>query len=265
MEKYSFDSENHIHKIGDKPLCGTSTVCGIIAKPLTWWASGMAVSVMGWSNKKITDKNVRLEKAKGALQAIKELEAPEYLDLLDKAYQAHNEKKEISAEAGTDMHALLEKYVKLMITDQAGLPMEMNSYEHPAVEQFVKWAKENVKRFLASEIYLYSREQWLGGICDVIYEDLKGDTYIGDFKSSKDAYFSQFLQTALYHIQLTENNGGFDKDGNKILELNGGIKGYAIFPFGSDFKEPTIRYASEDWTMAGIGAVKLYKLNQATN
>jgi len=257
MYKYIDTEDQHLHTLDDKPLLGTSTVCGIIAKPLTWWASGMAVSLLGWSPTK-TPKEERLQKASESLLNIGALDGEEYLQLLDKAYRAHNERKESAAVEGTNMHAELENYAKALRDGKEAEITELN-------EDFAFWAKKNIKQVLASEIHVYSHELWLGGICDIVYEDLRGDVYIGDFKSSKEAYFSQFLQTALYHIQIAENNGGFDKNGARILSLEKPIKGYAIFPFGSDFQEPTIRYASEDWIQAGIGATKLYKLNQNTN
>ena len=48
--KYQFNEKEHIHTLDDKPLMGTSTVVGIIAKPLTYWASGLAVGKLGCEN-----------------------------------------------------------------------------------------------------------------------------------------------------------------------------------------------------------------------
>ena len=260
MNAYKFidEEKKHLHTLDGKPLMGTTTVLSVINKPLAWWASGMAVGTLGWTNKKNFKQEERIAKAKPALEMIKDLEAPEYLDLLDKAYQAHNEKKETAAEEGTSVHEQIETYIKALMAGKTPTVTDK-------IKEFAFWAERNVKRFLASELYVYSREQWLGGCLDFIYEDLKDDIYIGDIKSSREAYFSQFLQCALYHIQLVENQGGYDKDGNRILELDRPIKGYAVCPFGSVFTEPTIRFSSEQWLQASIGAVALYKLNQNTN
>ena len=38
--RYKFDAKEHLHSLDSKPLVGTSTVMGIVAKPLTWWAAG---------------------------------------------------------------------------------------------------------------------------------------------------------------------------------------------------------------------------------
>ena len=256
--KYIDEEDQHLHTLDGSPLFGTSTVVGIIAKPLTWWASGMAVGTLGWLNSTKAKKEERLKSAEESLEKIKSLSTHEYLTLLDKAYRAFNEKKESAAVQGTDMHSELENYAKSLRDGKEPEITDKNA-------SFALWARNNIKSVLASEIHVYSREFWLGGIVDIVYEDLKGDLYIGDFKSSKEAYFSQFVQTALYGLQLTENKGGFDKEGNQILKLEKPIKGYAIFPFGSDFKEPTIRYTDEQWKQAAVGACALYKLNQKTN
>ena len=50
--KYNFNSVEHLHSLDDKPLTGTSTVCGVLYKPLTWWAAGKTLEVLGWTNSK---------------------------------------------------------------------------------------------------------------------------------------------------------------------------------------------------------------------
>jgi hypothetical protein len=76
------DRENHVHLLNDKPLIGTSTVVGVIAKPLTWWASGLAVEEMGWQKKldprKFTADEVKLNARQRKLKAavaLREIEA----------------------------------------------------------------------------------------------------------------------------------------------------------------------------------------------
>lgn len=110
--KYKFNEKIHAHTLDDKPLIGTSTIVGVVAKPLTWWSSGMAVAKLGWTNPKTTDA----ETVKSALQMgydlVKGLSLEEYGKLLGEAYKAHSVKLKDTAEAGTDMHSLLENYVK---------------------------------------------------------------------------------------------------------------------------------------------------------
>lgn len=262
---YKFNSKEHIHTLNDKPLIGTtSAISEVLAKNgLTWWASSMAVGTLGWSNPKKTNKEERIAKVEGALEMIKALDKESYLQLLDKAYQAHNERKETAAEDGTDLHAEIEKYIKVCI--DLGTPVKVSDNEHwsEKAKIFSEWAVKNVKQFVWSEMHCYSRTLWLGGISDFGYITNDDELFIGDIKSSKEAYFSQFIQTALYQIQI-EENGLLNSDGVQVQKLESPIKGYAIFPFGNGFTEPTIRYASDEWKEAAEGVVKIYKLLNST-
>src|ERR1035438_4940916 len=128
---YKFDEVNHLHSLDEKPLIGTSTVVGVLSKPLTWWASGLAMEQLGWIKKadprKATPKEIeqnvvaRQTKAFEMLKAYERMIVPDYLTLLDKAYRAHADKLEKSADKGTDMHAELEKLVKESIRFNEGI------------------------------------------------------------------------------------------------------------------------------------------------
>jgi hypothetical protein len=262
---YHFDEAKHIHLFKDKPLCGTSTVMGVVAKPLTWWASGLAVAKLGWINSKIRvngkyttiDLKTRLEAVLPQLEAIKGMSGEEFLALLDDAYKAHSVKLADTAEAGTDMHAVLENYVKTCIKENKGEPM----YAHEVNDKldiFVLWATKNVKKFLYSEMYCYSEKLWVGGISDLAVELNDGKVGIMDFKSSKDAYPTQFFQCAGYALQIAEN-GGFDKDGNKIFTLEKPIGFYAVVPFGAEKVEPVFDFDVKGCEEGFISALTLYK------
>lgn len=111
--RYHFDDKIHVHYLDDKALCGTSTVVGVLGKPLTWWASGKAVELLGWTNKNLQpDMAVRIETAKPYLDKIRQMQLGEYLGLLDKAYANHSVFLKDSAQKGTDLHKILERYVK---------------------------------------------------------------------------------------------------------------------------------------------------------
>lgn len=87
----------------------------------------------------------------------------------------------------------------------------------------------NVKKFIISEAHVFSEKMWTGGIFDVLFLGKDQKIYIGDFKSSKEAYLSQFLQIGGYHIQL-EENGAFTEKGERLLEPVTAM-GYYVFPF----------------------------------
>lgn len=255
------EKKQHLHTYDRAALFGTTTIVNeVLAKNLTWWASGMAVGKLGWINSKLAPKETRIEKAGEALAMIREMDNETFLSLLDSAYKAHSERKDLAAEAGTDLHAILEKYVKDCIEKNEGRPLAVNDSK---IQKFIDWALVEVDVFLWSEMYCFSKTLWVGGCTDVGFRNKKGEVFIGDFKSAKEAYFGYFAQIALYSEQIKEN-GGYTKDGVKVFtEANFAPKGYAIFPFGGEIT-PTYRFASEEWSKMARSLVDIYKLMQSS-
>lgn len=260
MNRYKFidEGKEHLHTLDGKPLLGTSSASSVLAKPLTWWASGLACEKFGWMNKGNAKKGwvpkeVRLEKAFERWEEICSMDGEEYLALLDDAYAAHSKKLDSSAKEGTDLHKLVEDYIKSCINSG-----RVQMYGPLEIQPFVDWAVKNVKRFLWSEMHCYSEKFWIGGITDFGFEDNEGKYGIGDIKSSKEAYLSQFWQCAGYDIQISEN-GGFDKDGNKVFTLDKPIDYYMIFPFGMDVPEAQYYYDTVGGREAFEAELFLYK------
>lgn len=260
MNKYKFDKIEHVHTLDDKPLMGTSTVVGVIAKPLTWWASGLAVSKLGWTNAKTkignryitTPKDERLKKVKENLDKIKEMSPNDYLNLLDDAYKAHSVKLNDSAKEGTDLHAELERFVKDQMSGLSGEYAER-------IKPFIDWSKKNVKRFLYSEGHCHSKDIWCGGISDAGAELNDGSYAIIDFKSSKEAYVTQFIQAGGYDIQISEN-GIMDNEGNVTWRPDKPFSKYIIVPFGADVIEPVTRVDVDRLKEAFKASVVLHKI-----
>jgi len=259
--RYHFDSKHHVHTLDGKPLIGTSRVGDVLAKPLTWWASGKACEVMGWLNPKTTPPETCRQTAETALSAIKMLNVMGYMKLLDKAYRAHSVKLKDSAVVGTDMHETLENYSKFVIEDQHGQPREMEKYEHPSVEIFAKWCKQNVKTILLTEAHCYSEFLWLGGIVDCVVEDRDGKIAVVDFKSSKEAYPTQFWQATGYAMQL-EENGAHTPEGDKILDIPK-VDYVVVFPFGASKPEAKYSYDMSGNKEAFLAALTLLKKLEA--
>jgi len=230
-------------------------------KPLTWWASGMACEKFGW----LSPNKFSAEECQAALDdgytRVTAMAKDSYAKLLNEAYRAHNTKKEKAADDGTDRHAALERYVKLMIQFNGGKPGELDSYEDPAMETLAQWAKTNVKRFLWSEINGYSEILWTGGIADVGWEDFDNRIIAGDFKSG-GPYFDQFVQVAGYDLMLSEN-GGLTANGDKIFELPGAVEGYCVLPFGPEKFAPRYEFNVEAYRMGFRAAVHLSKVQIA--
>ena len=270
MGIYKFDKENHVHSLDGKALMGTSTVVGVLAKPLTWWAAGLAVTELGWVKAvKITDRPkptveaieenriLRLNSARFAKLAISLLTDEDYLKLLDQAYRAHADNLTKTADKGIDRHAALETYIKWCIREHDGIPKEALFTD--SVEIFYAWAKGNIKRFLVSEGYCYSERLWTGGVCDLLFEDFQGRLGIMDFKSSKEAYLSQFFQIAGYDIAASEN-GFFDADGNRIYKFCGPAGYYGVLPFRMMHPEPQFHHDTKSARSGFEAAVTLHKI-----
>lgn len=263
MYKYTDEKKKHLHTLNDKPLIGTSSVLSVVAKPLTWWASGLACEKFGWlSDKKHTPEAVKLALEEG-YKRVTALSLDDYDKLLKEAYKAHSVKLNDSAQSGTDMHAELEAYVKNCLETSGGKPYVPNGEEHNAVTIFANWAIENVEEFLWSEAHVYSEKMWTGGITDCGAKLKTGQVGIIDFKSSKEAYVSQFWQCAGYALQI-EENGLFDANGKELMKVTEPIDFYAIVPFGSDNPEPVFDFNVSVSKEAFLAALTLYKITNNT-
>jgi hypothetical protein len=272
MNRYCFKDEKgeHLHQLNIngtwRPLIGVSTVIQVIAKPLTWWASGMAVETFGCPSAKVltkikNNKATAKEKADhyyaltSFLGRLRSMSADEYADLIDKAYRAHDQYKRERAVEGTDLHAELERFINDEI--EAGWGSDSGDYL-PQIQNFIHWSRQNIKRYLWSEGHSYSEKHWIGGISDAGYETLDGKFGILDFKSSKEAYMSHFWQCGGYDLAISES-GVLDKDGNKLLTLPQPISEYAVFPFGAGAKEPSIYHSPQTAREVFLAALTIHK------
>ena len=251
--KYEFNDKEHLHLLDGKPLTGTSSVGNVLAKPLTWWAAGLAVEKFGWLNPKKFSSEECAVACEDGLDKVKKMERDEYAKLLTEAYYAHSKKLKDSAKTGTDLHEELEAYVKAMMKLKP-----VRKYDEK-IQPFINWADENVKKFIASEAHCFDEELWVGGITDVVAELNDGKLAIIDFKSSKEAYPTQFLQVSGYAIQI-EKNGLWDMGGTVNKKLDKQIEALIIVPFGADVIEPAIRYDLDSYKQGFRSAVVLYRL-----
>lgn len=260
--RYTDAAGEHCHTLDGRPLIGTSRVGSVIAKPLTWWASGLAVQQFGCPDPKVLTK-IKNRKASvaemqahtlalsAALKTIQKLDVDQYAALIDKAYRAHATTLKEKAATGTDLHAECERFVKDHM-------VKAPSVYDEKIQPFIEWTFANVKRFLWSEGHCYSEKHWLGGISDAGYEKRDGTFGIIDFKSSKEAYMEQFWQCSGYDLQISEN-GVVDADGNLIYTLEKPITEYCIFPFGAKEPAPQFNFDMAGSKEAFLCALTLYK------
>lgn len=261
--KYIDEGGKHLHTHDGQALIGTSTVGKeTLAKPLTWWASGLACQKLGWTNAKLATQEEREEKVVSYLEKIKQMQPGAYLELLDDAYRAHADTLNDAASDGTDLHALLEEYVnECLYKDGVPHVYEPIFYDMGSkVKSFSEWAVQNVERFTFSEAHCFSTRLWLGGIVDCMAIMKDGKKAVIDFKSAKDAYFDHYMQIALYDIQVSEN-GVLDADGNKIGDP---VKAdvYYVIPFGAPQFIAKPLYDIDGARKAAEALVEVYKYKQ---
>lgn len=270
--KYIDEKKEHLHTLDGKPLIGTSSVGSVIAKPLTYWASGLAVMQLGVPDAKVLTK-VKNKKASqdeidalyrgcdAFLEDLRQMDTDSYVKLMGRAYTAHATTLKDKAEEGTDLHAELERFVKWFMIkgDQFKdtISEEAMKFE-PRIKPFIDWSNKNVKRFLWSEAHCFSEKMWTGGISDVGAELNDGKIIVIDFKSSKEAYLGQFWQCVGYAIQI-EENGWFDRNGNQLGTLDKPIDYVCIVPFGAPKVEPQFNYDMAGGRDAFIAELVLYK------
>jgi len=263
--KYLDENKAHLHTYLGKPLFGTSTVVGVLAKNLTWWSAELAAVECLEAGEKIP--TIREEYLLACAQddkkkAIDELQKK--YPIFKKARFAHFGDKNAKALKGTDMHEVMEEYVTACIDRNEGKPLatfaalidsEVNAKK---LQNFIDWSILNVEKFMYSEKHVYSNTLWTGGIFDVIFRHKNGKICVGDFKSSKEAYDSQFIQCAGYDEQQSEN-GIFNEGG---YQLSGPLKieEYYVFPFGSDKFLVDVRHNTEELREGFRSCVVLHKL-----
>ena len=266
--KYIDEKGQHLHTLGGKPLVGTTTaVKEVLKPPLAWYGAGKAVEVFGVKDAKVLTKikNGTATKEEvetlttglvDAHRALKDLDLENYQALIDKAYRNHAEYSDIKKGEGSELHEELENYIKGCIENGNGVPLSHVSKDK-RINTWIEWAIENVEHFLYSESYCYSEKLWLGGKFDLIFKGKDGKTYLADFKSSKVSYHENWVQMALYDMELMEN-GVLSKEGDLLGETPV-IQGYALFPFGGNVA-PDYRYNLKDYWHAGKGVVDNYRL-----
>lgn len=265
MYKYIDEKGAHLHTFNGAPLIGTSSVADVLSKPLTWWASGLAVMQLGIpdakvitkiKNKKATEEEVKacMVSVGISLEKIKQMEVEQFYKLLDSAYRAHSTTLKDKAQEGTDLHAELERFVK---DEMSNHQYEADKYE-PRILPYIQWSRKEVKRYLWSEVHCYSEKMWTGGISDVGAELNDGKIVVIDFKSSKEAYLSQFWQCRGYGLQI-EENGWFDRDGNLLGKLEKPIDAVVVVPFGAEEVVPQFNYDMAGGEEAFKAELVLYK------
>jgi len=217
----------HTYYYDGKKMTGVTTIVGgVFPKVLTWWASGLALSPLGWGNKNNLPIPELDKLAQEGKENIENMSVKEYRLFLQKCYRGHKTELDRTADIGTTVHNGIEDYIK------TGHVPEMGSNERKMVDNVLNWFKENNVKVIESEKKLYSVKHWYAGTVDLVIE-MDGRKYIADIKTSKQVGTSYFAQMGGYHIMLDEMTKG-EHD----------IKGYVVIRTGRDGTFETVM--SED-------------------
>ncbi len=224
--------KGHTYTLNGKKLTGVTTILGVIAKGdgLTQWSANEAIEFVSkiWKG--------------GVLYTKKEL--PE---IFAQAKIAWKTSRDTAGASGMDVHNVIETLVKWAIQANGGY-IDIDSHENKQIDNFLKWAR-GVK-FLESEKSVYSKELWIAGTLDIVYEK-DGEVYLGDIKTAKSIYPTNYWQMSAYQFMLQE------------MGLYPKIKGFTVIRLGKDGSfEVGENYAFADNIEGFKSALTIYrKLN----
>lgn len=182
ISRLGYDSKKHAYTLdGTKLLSGVTTVLSATSDKaaLINWSANMAVEHVE-KNSTQSDRGIWLVEP----------------SVLEAAKTAHTKKKEAAGEHGTDVHALVEEYIKECLLHNEGKPL----YACVApIIPFREWAEGEVDHFIVAEQKLYDEENAAAGTADFFYVSKQGELVVGDLKTfpklfSVDAY----VQCAMY-------------------------------------------------------------------
>lgn len=243
--KLKFESKGHRYYLDEKPLTGVTTIIGILDKPaLIQWSANQAIDyiekncikdpegINGWdkTNWRLIDKKH-----------------------FDQARKAWITKRDKAGDIGTEVHKVIEEYVKSCIDGKPEFKLHPDPQVNKMTLKFKDWAEENQVKFLLSEQQVYSEKYWYAGTVDLLVE-IKGKKYIADIKTARDIYNTNYIQMAGYHIALEELG--------KVKDL----EGYIVINIPKDFKkdgEAKLKEKrltnTEEFKKAFINCLELYR------
>lgn len=235
---FHFDPKKHVYTLDGKRMTGVTTVLGVINKPaLVGWAANMAVDY-------IKEKGTRFDNPieQGEQDPIDGAYWQVYEGHLEQARKAHIRTRDNRASEGSDIHSLVEGWIKERIGGY------VTDTDYSAIERFTRWAEANKVQFLESEKVMYHPEWFVGGTADFVCL-IDGKKYVGDIKTQKKIWDRvPFFQMAAYRGML-EQMGETDFHGSLIVHLpmEGELETHYSFDYESDLE-------------GFLSALKLYRL-----
>lgn len=181
-----FDDERHrFWRVEDSAkiyIPGVTTLTGVIDK---------SAALIPWA--------VKLAR----LHLIAKIESGEQVTILDveEACKQHTIRKKEAADIGTEIHSLVEKWIK---QEEIDVPEDVRIRN--GLDAFLKFQQEHKAKWIDSEKIIYSPTHDYAGILDAVAE-IAGDLVLVDFKSSNGIYPEMSFQTAAYQMAYEEMTG----------------------------------------------------------
>ena len=185
-EGFVFDEKKHLYFYDGKPMTGCTTILGILAKP----------ALIPWAAKMATD-HVRSELSK----TDKWFGLPNFREFLMK------QKAHTPANATTRPKAA-PIYMRLLRLGCERVLLKMMAIrrlrEEGPIFAFIEMGHQGKVRFIATETKLYSKELWVAGTVDLVFEK-GGKRFVGDIKTYKKLWDRvPLIQCAGYALMAEE-------------------------------------------------------------
>lgn len=178
-------------------LTGTTTVLGIVDKPF----------LIPWAVKEAYKDLVSfMESCKSANDFADKVIEHIAINLKEGTYP-HQKKSSQSLDLGSLAHTEVEHFVKHYIANKNYDYKIQSNIEGVklSVQRFIDWAVKEQVEFFSSEESVYSEIHLIAGTYDFICK-IKGEWYIGDFKTSKQVDDSYHPQASAYGFMINERN-----------------------------------------------------------
>lgn len=216
---YIFDKVNHVHTLDGKRLWGVTTILGSWGDPggLINWAANTAVDAMVGG---ATEEDARV---------------------------AHTKKRDKAGDKGTAVHNALEVSLKDWITKG-----QMSLTGDKVIDNVLEYFRANDITPIKSELNVYSRTFWFGGIFDAVVEK-DNKRYVLDFKTSGTLQEKAFLQCGAYSLAIKEMKPDAEIGGVVIIHI----------PKGTSFNPEKNVYWHHNVTELELGFIhvlNVYKL-----
>lgn len=219
-----------------KKLKGVTTILNVMAKPaLTYWGY-----TQGMENfNRFIEQLSTMKPSYLNTDSVEGEFFPSFvIEELVKGFKPSGlyDKRDKAADAGTFAHAFIENHLKgLPEPSRDGVAKDVLNKAESCYLAYLDWEKAHSFKMVKSELSLISEQHQFGGTIDI--GAVVNELGIVDLKTSKDIYFSMWVQVAAYGKLWNENYT--DKP----------IKGYHILRLGEngDFDHKFRPNLNEEW------------------